>query len=131
MNKLLLFLFLVITPTATLMAQVGTDPYLVDPDGSPVMVPSRSSGPADFGGANQDRPKYEISGTLRGAGRNVLGESLPPKDDFEYTSSVHLSDTSRVFVIDQEGNPIRDMDGVYSDPQQTGSDGVLGLFPSE
>lgn len=131
MSRLLCFFSLLLTSFVCASAQVGNDPQLVDPTGSPVMVPSKSRIHYNSNRYQRVEPsKYEIPGTLRDAGRNAMGERTSPQSAFEYTPAVPPRDTTSVFVMDEEGRPIREVNDVYEgDRENSGGDRVISVFP--
>jgi hypothetical protein len=132
MSKLLCLFGLLLTSVVTVPAQVGVDPGLVDRYGSPVLAPAKMKGTIRVSGGYRkfDQPRYHISGTLRAAERNAMGERLPPKNAFEYTPVVPQRDTVSVYVFDEaeSAGP-----GAYpvNPVSPPSANGVIELFPSD
>ena len=132
MGKLLSTFLALLTSVVTLSAQVGSDPFLVSPDGSPALVHANTprTNSRVESSRTQEGAIYHIPGTIRGAERNAMGERLPPEEDIEYSRVGLYRDTTSIFVFDSSENARRNATSVPSDPRPT-SDDVIELFPSD
>ena len=132
MSKLLWLIGLLLTSVITLPAQIGVDPNLVDHYGSPVLGPPKAQVNPNASSRYRrvERPRYHIPGTLRGAERNVMGEELPPKNDFEYIPVIAQRDTVAVYVFDEAEDTFP---GAYpvNPVSPPSAQGVIDLFPPD
>jgi hypothetical protein len=106
-----LFVFVILS--ASLQAQIGGDHDLIDRFGSPVVVPLKVQSESPYG----NHTRYHIPGTMRHADRNVMGERVAEEEGFIYSTPNPFSDTTQVFVIDSNGQPIRKVQPFEPEPE--------------